>query len=203
MNRSEAGRLGWEKIKKEHLAQRAALSEKTRLRHEQEHPPCEQCSAPIPYEKRGNRFCSSSCFGFWTNARRKKPKGKACLICEKPVKHGASIYCSNACHKAWQRKQNIQEIVSTGMVSFHSKTARQYLAELFGWKCALCGITQWQGQPTPLVLDHIDGNSDNNKLTNLRLICPNCDAQTPTYKAKNRGKGRHTRRTRYQNGQSY
>jgi hypothetical protein len=41
------------------------------------------------------------------------------------------------------------------------------------------------GRPIPLELDHIDGHHWNNSLDNLRLLCPNCHAQTPTYKARN------------------
>jgi 5-methylcytosine-specific restriction endonuclease McrA len=55
----------------------------------------------------------------------------------------------------------------------------------------------------PLVLDHIDGNSDNWDLKNLRMICCNCDALTPTYKNRNRGNGRFLRRIRYREGKSY
>jgi hypothetical protein len=40
-------------------------------------------------------------------------------------------------------------------------------------------------------------------LDNLRLICPNCHAQTQTYKNKNKGRGRHYRRERYAKGKSY
>ena len=50
---------------------------------------------------------------------------------------------------------------------------------------------------------HIDGNSDNNALVNLRLVCGNCDMQLPTYKSKNRGNGRHNRRKRYSEGKSF
>jgi len=83
------------------------------------------------------------------------------------------------------------------------KVARRYLLETRGCKCEICGISEWMGQKVPIVMDHINGNPEDNQLTNLRLICPNCDAQTPTYKSKNKGNGRHSRRERYKNGQSY
>jgi len=55
----------------------------------------------------------------------------------------------------------------------------------------------------PLILDHINGNSDDNVLLNLRVICNNCDALTDHYKGKNVGNGRAKRRQRYKDGKSY
>lgn len=51
--------------------------------------------------------------------------------------------------------------------------------------CSGCKETHWMGQLIPIELDHIDGNSENNDLQNLRLLCPNCHAFTPTYRSKN------------------
>ena len=53
-------------------------------------------------------------------------------------------------------------------------------------KCEMCGITEWNGQPTPIELDHIDGNRYNNTIENLRILCPNCHAQTDTYRGRNK-----------------
>lgn len=55
-------------------------------------------------------------------------------------------------------------------------------------ECEICHTSTWMNQPVPITLDHIDGNSDNNIESNLRLLCPNCHAQTPTFGGKNKGK---------------
>ena len=81
---------------------------------------------------------------------------------------------------------------------------RDYIASYQQHRCAICHMpTEWQGRPLHLVLDHRDGDSSNNHRENLRLICPNCDSQLPTFKARNKGNGRHYRRQRYAEGKSY
>lgn len=52
-------------------------------------------------------------------------------------------------------------------------------------KCECCGLTEWLGEPIPLELDHIDGDHYNNLIENLKILCPNCHAKTPTYRGRN------------------
>ncbi|MEU5597271.1 HNH endonuclease signature motif containing protein [Streptomyces sp. NPDC020298] len=56
-------------------------------------------------------------------------------------------------------------------------------------RCALCGVEAvWLGEPLPLEVDHINGDWRNNRVENLRLLCPNCHSTTDSYRG--RGKGR-------------
>lgn len=53
-------------------------------------------------------------------------------------------------------------------------------------KCSCCGIEEWQGNPITLQLDHVNGDGSDHKLSNLRLLCPNCHSQTDTWCGKNK-----------------
>lgn len=52
-------------------------------------------------------------------------------------------------------------------------------------KCEKCNNTEWLGFPIPLELNHKDGNKNNHLWKNLEMLCPNCHAQTSTYRGKN------------------
>lgn len=52
-------------------------------------------------------------------------------------------------------------------------------------KCEECNNTEWNGKEIPLEIHHKDGDKHNNVLENLQLLCPNCHAQTKTYRGKN------------------
>lgn len=52
-------------------------------------------------------------------------------------------------------------------------------------KCEECGIEEWNGKPISIQLDHMDGDSHNHRIENLRMMCPNCHSQTETYCGRN------------------
>lgn len=53
-------------------------------------------------------------------------------------------------------------------------------------KCYICGLLPiWNNKPIVMVLDHINGIRDDNRLGNLRLVCPNCNSQLDTFCGKN------------------
>lgn len=55
-------------------------------------------------------------------------------------------------------------------------------AGLLEYKCSLCGnIGEWNGKPLSLQLDHINGIHTDNRIENLRILCPNCHSQTETF----------------------
>lgn len=56
---------------------------------------------------------------------------------------------------------------------------------LLPYKCAKCDLTEWNGKKIILVLDHINGKNNDHRIANLRLLCPNCNSQEPTFCRKN------------------
>lgn len=114
------------------------------------------------------------------------------------------IFCSPKCSQEYVFKESVRELDSANDLSIRDvRTIRKYLILKNGNVCNICRCHKWDGKLIPLVLDHIDGNSSNWQRANLRMICPNCDALLPTYKARNKGNGRFARKQRYQDGVSY
>lgn len=144
------------------------------------------------------KFCSKSCAAKTNNVLvPKRPKKKnTCVYCKKETNNPK--YCSNACQGSYRTTLRFEQIEKRMI-----PPDKNYLIHLYGHFCQVCENKYWNNQLIPIEIDHINGDNTNNSLENLCLICPNCHAQTETYKAKNRGNGRHYRRERYANGQSF
>lgn len=68
--------------------------------------------------------------------------------------------------------------------SSHRVKQRLIAEGIFKPICIMCLNTQWLGKQIPLELDHINGDHRDNRLENLRLLCPNCHSTTDTYRGK-------------------
>lgn len=129
-----------------------------------------------------------------------------CLNCNKillPAKGRSSVgdkkYCNNKCQAEYQTKLKIADFLKGKYVGklLQFRTGewpRRLLQEHFGYSCACCGITSWQGTNLTLEVNHKDGNAANNILDNLEFLCPNCHSQTDTYRAKNKNSARTYRK---------
>lgn len=83
----------------------------------------------------------------------------------------------------------LEEILVAGRPFNNSNLRRRLLREgLKDHRCEICGNTHWNGRRISLELDHINGDRSDNRLENLRLISPNCHAQTATYRGRNIGR---------------
>ena len=78
-------------------------------------------------------------------------------------------------------------------VSTYNLKKRLLKAGLLAYNCSECGINTWQDRPLALQLDHRNGINNDNRLENLRLLCPNCHSQTETFAGKNKSRSRGIR----------
>jgi hypothetical protein len=114
-----------------------------------------------------------------------------CINCDTYVErlNSSGKYCSIECQGSYQSKQKLEAWLNNND-KVGKTIVKRYLAEQYGNKCSVCNITEWNATSLVFDLDHIDGDAYNNHPNNLRLLCPNCHAQTPTYKNRNKGNGR-------------
>jgi hypothetical protein len=88
----------------------------------------------------------------------------------------------------------LEEILVRGSTYPSSRLRKRLIrAGLKTARCEGCGVHEWRGKPLPLELDHINGDHSDNRIENLRILCPNCHAITETWAGRNRK--RPSRRT--------
>ncbi len=117
-----------------------------------------------------------------------------CLNCGKETK-GKNKFCSFECSCEYRHKEAYKKYLQDSETYCKGNyTPKNFKNEFMNEqenKCAICGCSPvHNGKPLVFVLDHIDGDASNNKRDNLRMVCPNCDSQLPTFKSKNKNSTR-------------
>ena len=89
------------------------------------------------------------------------------------------------------RLTNEEVFVENSTYARHHIKKRIINEKLIEYKCSFCeNKGEWMGEKLPLILDHINGVNNDNRLENLRFLCSNCDSQLPTYKNRRGSKGK-------------
>jgi len=186
---SEAGKKGWINS----IASRQKLYDAARAAYASNPKLCRFCGHPLTFEKRKLTYCSRSHSAMFNNRGvRRHEKLHFCIVCGKKFNRHNRGYCSKECELTYKKQQNICRFQTRARkgLPIDGKIIRAYLLNTRPHVCEDCGLETWNNEEIPLDSHHKDGNSKNNSDENLGLICPNCHAQTDTYKSKNRGKGR-------------
>jgi 5-methylcytosine-specific restriction endonuclease McrA len=153
---------------------------------------CPKCGAA--HEKPG-QYCSRSCANsrqFTKETNEKKSNANVNYYAQFTREERKQIHREKMSlydfdeHQRKVQEANRRREWSKPYEEMSHTSARKRLLHERNYTCEECGIgNKYNGKPLSLELDHKDGNSKNNKVENLRILCPNCHSQTPTHRAKN------------------
>lgn len=116
---------------------------------------------------------------------------KICKNCGKELTNLNSDFCCLECFHEFRHKLAYDDFLKHpekySRADYSPKAFKKDILEEQGNVCAICGCKPfWNGKNLVFVLDHIDGHASHNYRDNLRMICPNCDSQTDTFKSRNK-----------------
>lgn len=140
---------------------------------------CPKCNSS--HKKKGI-FCSRSCANSrkWSEETIKKRSASMKKVWARKTKEEKQEIINKRVKRNIEFHKNKRKITSTENLG--RDTIRRKLIEEQENKCDECNIEKWQDKYIILELEHIDGNKENNIRENLRMLCPNCHSQTPTWK---------------------
>lgn len=158
----------------------------------QENKPCKKC---------GENFTGYCRYTYCENCRIRNPSLlQPCHLCSKQT---YALGDKPTCAKCEIVLNHIEKFYwSIGVVAPSKASGssgklkgpfREFMLKESNYSCSKCGwskVHELTGK-VPITIDHIDGNNKNNLYSNLRVLCRNCHALTPTYKGLNRNKVNH------------
>ena len=89
----------------------------------------------------------------------------------------------------WTKELPIEEVFVENSTYLATSSLKNKIRKygLIDEVCSECGLVDvWNGKSITLHLDHINGNCRDNRIQNLRYLCPNCHSQTNTYAGRNK-----------------
>ena len=157
------------------------------------------CGQEANYQLKNKKWCCSPKYNSCSKMREKNSAGV-----EKSHKTGRK-YTYNPCSNWAKGKTRLEDnrifgkydpdyLFVYGEKNLGSVARKKILIKERGHRCESCKNVEWLGNPITLELEHIDGDNKNNVRENLKLLCPNCHAKTPTWRKSknNNGKSKHS-----------
>lgn len=146
------------------------------------------CKTEAKYTLKNGKQCCSKSYQQCITIREKNSNGL-----KKSHANGKGYKFDNSARakSIATNKKKALDIFLSGEYNASNHAIKERLKDL-GIKqcCSECGIDTWNGKKIPLELDHINGDSKDNSVENLRLLCPNCHSLTDTWRGKNINTGK-------------
>lgn len=151
---------------------------------------CEKCGIENEGTFGSGRFCSRSCANSRIRTEETKQKISESMkkqFLEKgcPEKNELQKEALKKASRAFIEKCK-KELMEADFSTLKYDRLRKRLLAENGHICNKCKLTEWLDQPIALEVEHKDGNNQNNTRENLEMLCPNCHAQTETWRGRNK-----------------